>query len=91
MKIGLSLDKILYERTNYTLLNFVGDIGALYSTLAGIASFILNLIRTDVVMENHLISQVFTERPLYHTQPPKPLKINYCDWFLLLPFSICPN
>ncbi len=91
MKIGLSLDKILYERTNYSLLNLVGDIGALYSTLAGIASFILKLIRTDVVMENHLINKVFTERPLYHTQTFKHLKITYCDWIKQVPYGLCPN
>jgi hypothetical protein len=79
LRIDLSINKISFERTNYTLLNFVGDIGALYSALTGIASLILTLLRTDVVMENHLLNQVFTERPLDHTQPPIPLKITfYC-------------
>ena len=91
MRIGLSINKISYERTNYTLLNFVGDIGALYSTLTGIASLILTLLRTDVVMENHLLNEVFTERPLDHTQPPIHLKITFYDWMKQILLTLFPK
>ncbi len=70
----------MYERSDYTLLNLVGDVGALYSSLVSIASFILNLLSTDVVMENHLLNEVFTERAPDHVQPPIPLRITYFDW-----------
>jgi hypothetical protein len=49
--LGLSVDKTQIERSNYTLLQFVGDIGALYSTLFSIAALILsNVFKTDVLM-----------------------------------------
>jgi hypothetical protein len=49
--LGLSVDKIQIERSNYTLLQFVGDIGALNSTLFAIAALILSvLFKTDVLM-----------------------------------------
>ena len=70
----------MFERSDYTLLNLLGDIGALYSTLSGIVSFILNLIGSDVVMENHLLNEVFTERAPDHVQPPIPLRVTYFDW-----------
>jgi hypothetical protein len=63
--IGLSLNKLSYERSNYTLLNFIGDIGALYATIMSIASFILTFIfRIDVVIEHHLLNEVFRVREL---------------------------
>ncbi len=91
MSIGLSINKISFERTNYALLNFVGDIGALYSTLASLANLILTLLRTDVVMENHLLNEVFTERPLDHTKPPIPLKITFYDWMKQILLTLFPK
>jgi hypothetical protein len=79
-----------YERSNYTLLNFVGDIGALFSTLSGIASFILTLFN-DTIIKNHLINEIFKERSCYQNQLPIPIKITFYDWFKQVPHSICPN
>ena len=73
------------------MLNFVGDIGALFSTLSGIASVILTLLRKDVILENHLLNEVFKKRPRDHTQSPIPLKITFYDWMKQVPFSMCPN
>ena len=49
------------------MLSFIGDIGAIYSALAGIAKLILTLLRIDIMMENHLLNEVFMERSLKHT------------------------
>ncbi len=63
--IGLSLNTLSYERSNYTLLNFIGDIGAFYSALMSIASFILTfIIRIEVFIEHHLLNEIFRVREL---------------------------
>jgi hypothetical protein len=41
VEIELSLDKSSIERNNYTLLAFVGDVGALFSTFIMMSKFIL--------------------------------------------------
>lgn len=61
--IGLSVDSLAYDRSNYTLLQFLGDIGALSSALFTIGGFILTIFfQIDIILENHLLNEVFRER-----------------------------
>ena len=59
-----TLDVVSYERNVYTVLNFLGDVGALMSVLTGVASLVLyKVAQLDLLWENHVISNVFRQRP----------------------------
>lgn len=58
--LGLSIDSKNIERSNYTLLQFIGDVGALTTTLFTIGGFILSIfVRKKILMENYLLNKVF--------------------------------
>ena len=60
LSLGLSVDSKNIERSNYTLLQFVGDVGALSTTLFTIGGFILSIfVRKNIVLENYLLNEVF--------------------------------
>ena len=40
-QIELSLAQISYERNNYTMLQFMGDVGAIFSTLIMISNIVI--------------------------------------------------
>lgn len=42
LSIGLSKDLTIISRSNYTFLELIGDVGAVFGTLYSIAAFILN-------------------------------------------------
>ena len=44
-----------------------------------------------MVMQNHLLNEIFKEHPPDHTKPPIHLKITFYDWLKQLPHSVCPN
>jgi hypothetical protein len=52
-----------YERTDYNILQFIGDVGALFSTLHQILGLVLNyLFQLSFLMHAHLINGVFRLR-----------------------------
>jgi hypothetical protein len=51
------------ERTNYTFLQFIGDVGALSDTLFKIVALILgSVFQLGFVLDSHLINGVFRMR-----------------------------
>ena len=51
------------ERSDYSMLNFLGDVGALYSVLYGLAaSLLLNVLRIDLSLQNEYFETVFRKR-----------------------------
>jgi len=58
-----------YERTDYNILQFVGDVGALFSTLHQIFKLILNYaFQIGFLMNAHLINGVFKFRSKHKKQ-----------------------
>ena len=84
-----TLDVISYERNVYTVLNFLGDVGALVSVLTGFASmFLYNVMQLDLLWENHVINNVFRQRP--HTDLEKPLHLKI-TFFQALKQKVCSS
>lgn len=87
----MTFDNDLFEveRTNYTILDMVSQVGGLFVTLMMIGQFALSfIVRIDVSLENHLIEGVFRKRAnppnlpksMQKTDRPQKLRINYCHW-----------
>jgi hypothetical protein len=77
IKIDVTLDQTYYDRSDYTSLQFLGDIGAVYSALYVILGACLAYgFRIPLLMDNHLLNGVFklkTNQPM----KPKKLTMNY--------------
>ena len=58
-----SLDVIAYERNVYTFLNWLGDVGALFSVISVAASIVLlRVLHLDLNWKNFIINNVFSRR-----------------------------
>ena len=58
-----SNDYLLHERTDYQILHFIGDVGALYQTLRDALSVVLiYFLRIEINLHGHLIISVFRKR-----------------------------
>lgn len=58
--LNLSFDRTTYERQNYTLLQMIGDIGSLTSTLSLICEYLLKFIfQIGILLDNHILRGVF--------------------------------
>jgi hypothetical protein len=78
----------------YTVLNFLGDVGALMSVLEGFAAFILyKVVQLDLLWENHVISNVFRKRAKADYEKPLPLKVGFYSALksTLCSMKICKN
>lgn len=76
-----------YERNVYTVLNFLGDVGALMSVLTGFVSLMLyKVVQLDLLWENHVINNVFRKRPKTDFDKPAPIQI---DFFSALRAQLC--
>ena len=52
-----------YERTDYQILTFIGDVGALYQTLRDLlAVFLAYVLKIEVDLKAHLINSVFRRK-----------------------------
>lgn len=59
----VSNDYTEYIRNDYTLMTFLGDVGALFSTLVQIVGFILlTILRLGFKLDSHLIVSIFRTR-----------------------------
>ena len=51
------------SRFNYNILQFIGDVGALFGTLQAICAFFMfTFFRMGVLLDNYLISSIFREK-----------------------------
>jgi hypothetical protein len=56
----LTLDRVVIERSDYTLLMFLGDTSATFGALQSIVGiFLLNIIRIQTMFDSYLINSVF--------------------------------
>ena len=56
----MSKDHVVYDRTDYTTLEFLGDVSALYGAVYAIAHFLaFTVLKTGVLLDNHLINGIF--------------------------------
>lgn len=76
----LNTSGVIHARFNYTLLSFIGDVGALFGTLQGICAFIMfTIFRLGVMLDNFLISNVFRTRD--GKGNIDKVKMTYYGWF----------
>lgn len=69
---------IAYERNVYTALDFLGDVGSLTTLLTGLALFFLHqIVRIDLLWENHVINHVFKKRPNTDSSRPISLQVDF--------------
>lgn len=62
-ELFVSNDYLIIERTNYTVLQFIGDVGALSDTLIKIFAFVLAFFfRLSYLLDSHLFNGVFRQR-----------------------------
>jgi hypothetical protein len=81
------LDVVTYERNVYTFLNFLGDVGALYSVVTTFASLVLfKVLQLDIIWENHVIANVFRAR-----EGEDPVKVTRLEptYFQALKLKLC--
>ena len=75
-------------RSDYSLFQFLGDVGALYGTLEIIFNFLLKTVfQIGVLVEQKIISGVFRLRQKSKPLIIRRLKITYLDW--LCSFVVC--
>lgn len=76
------------ERTNYTILNFIGDVGALFGTLQMIASFILlKVFQIGALLENSIIKRVFVA--LLRDFTKVKINLTFADWWISQTVFFC--
>jgi hypothetical protein len=76
----LSLDRVAIERSDYTLLNFLGDISATFGALSSIVGiFLVNVLRIQTMFDSYLINKVFRYKKPGNNQL-KTLKLSYSSW-----------
>jgi hypothetical protein len=57
------LDVVFSERSDYTFLNLLGDVGALNDVLFRFAELgLMNILFMNIFLENTLIEKIFTTR-----------------------------
>jgi hypothetical protein len=60
LTFGRDLSLQITERTDYTMLQFIGDVSALYSALHSIALFLLSYVfHFEILIEDFLINRIF--------------------------------
>ena len=60
---ALSNDKYVYQRSNYSFLNFLGDVSALFDALGTIATVFLSfIIKYGVILDTYLVNSIFRLR-----------------------------
>lgn len=78
-----------YTRTDYNILQFIGDVGALYQTLRDLIGIFLSFfLRYEFYLSAHLINNVFARRqksseklyPRHHLQLFRTLCCNICKF-----------
>lgn len=75
----LTRDVLVYERDEYTILEFIGDVSALYQALQMIGySILLYVLRLDVLVQNKLLNSVF--RKVDDTKPYRLQRLDYTYW-----------
>jgi hypothetical protein len=78
---------VLYERRNYTFLQFLGDLSALYSAAYAIAYFLaFTVLKTGVLLDNHLINGIFRSQEEDKT---KRLNHTFAKWLISLSVVFC--
>jgi hypothetical protein len=79
VEFKLTLDQIAYARSDYNLLQFLGDVGALYDALYKIAYFILmNILKVNVLLDNKILKATFkTKMPNLEL---RKITVSYCSW-----------
>lgn len=85
-------NQLTSTRENYTLFEFIGDVGALFGSLFSISNFILfQMLQVGVLLDNHLLMGVFrklkSKSKLFKTAR---LKLSFSEWLQLMP-SRCLN
>jgi hypothetical protein len=71
--IDMSLDSTVFERSNYTLLDVLSDVGGLESVIAAVVSFILSILNYNN-LDNMMIMQLFSFPAYKSADPNKPKK-----------------
>lgn len=82
LRIGfeLTLDQIAYARSDYNLLQFIGDVGSLYGALYGMFQFLLNnIVRISVLLDFEIIQTTFKSR-LKNFELVN-INLSYWNWF----------
>jgi hypothetical protein len=69
-------------RRNYTLFDFVGDVGALKDSLLDICTLFLGLFKIQILLENYILNALF------RTKSGKPLNLGYFQ-YLWDRFIVC--
>lgn len=79
VEFKLTLDQIAYARSDYNILQFLGDVGALYDALYKIAYFILmNILKVNVLLDNKILKATFkTKMPNLEL---RKITVSYCSW-----------
>lgn len=73
-----------YDRDEYTSLQAIGDVSALYQALHILVSGVLFFVfRINVKLENHLINGVFRARSPDDSMKTLRLKETFWEWGLL--------
>lgn len=72
------MDVIYAERSDYTFLNFLGDVGALSGVLFSLSVIVLeNIFFMNIDLENTLIENVFKSRPTEKSSKTFEVKVTY--------------
>lgn len=75
----LNDDHMIISRTDYTVLTYIGDVGALLGTLQLISGVILvNVLQINILAENDMLNSVFRLRRKHHKTDH--FKLTYCEW-----------
>ena len=73
-QIQMSLNKVLYSRAIYSVLDLLGDVGGLYSILLDIGSYVIAIVTFlfGSSMEKFLSSGIFNKHSQHHTLSRRP-------------------
>ena len=75
----LNDNHMIVSRTDYTLLAYIGDVGALLGTLQLISGIILvNVFSINILAENDMLNEVYRLRGKHHKTTH--FKLTYCQW-----------
>jgi hypothetical protein len=75
----LNDNHMIISRTDYTVLSYIGDVGALLGTLQLISGVILvNVFSINILAENDMLNDVFRLRRKHHKTAH--FKLTYCHW-----------
>ena len=92
----MSLNKVLYSRAIYSVLDLLGDVGGLYSILLDIGGYVIAIVTFlfGSSMEKFLSSGIFNKHSQHHTSSkrlPKHIDTpNYVEAYeKKKPFSFC--